>query len=115
MEVEVIHPLVGVVSTPTMIMMSLHRNIALGMSTTNNATPLLHHGTTVTMVAALADAALHVTPQRSPGPPVLPGHTLKNKVPTVMAETPHLHKEEVVKSHVLPMQAPGTQANSPVN
>lgn len=109
---EVTHLQVGVVSTPTMIMMKLQRNTILGMSTTNNATPLQHHGTTVTMAAALADTALHGTPQRILGPHVHPGLTLKTNLPALMAEAPRLHKEGVVQTPVQPRQVPGTQATS---
>lgn len=115
MEVEVTHPQVGVVNTPTTIMTNLQRNTVLGMSTTNNATPLHHHGTTVTTAAALADTALHVTPQRILGPPVLPGHTLKTNLSALMAEAPWLHKEGVVQTPVLPRQVPGILATSPGN
>lgn len=113
MEVEVTHPQVGVVNTPTMIMTNLQRNTVPLMSTTNNGTPPPHHhGTTVTTAAALADTALLATPQRILGPPVLPGHTPKTHLAALMAETPHLHKEGAVQTPVPPRKAPGTQVTS---
>lgn len=115
MEVEVTHPQVGVVNTPTMIMTNLQRNTVLGMSTANSAIPPHHHGNTVTMAAALADTALHVTPQRILGPPVLPGHTLKTNLPALMGEAARLFKEGVAQTPALPRQVPGILAISPGN
>ncbi|TWW62065.1 Protein bassoon [Takifugu flavidus] len=113
MEVEVIHPQVGGVNTLTMITTNLRRNIVLVMSTASNAThPPRHHGNTVTMGAALADTALHVTPQRTPGPLGLPGHILKTKLLGVTAEAPRHCKEEAVPNHVLPRQVQETQVIS---
>lgn len=115
MEVEVTHPQVGGVNTPTMIMTNLRRNTVLGMSTANSAIPPHHHGNTVTMAAALADTALHVTPQRILGPPVLPGHTLKTNLPALMGEAARLLKEGVAQTPALPRQVPGILAISPGN
>lgn len=115
MEVEVTHPQVGVVNTPTMIMTNLQRNMVLGMNTANSAIPPHPHGNIVTTAAALADTALHVTPQRILGPPVLPGHTLKTNLPALMGEAAHLHKEGVVQTPALPSQVPGILAISPGN
>lgn len=113
MEVEVIRPQVGGVNTPTMITTNLRRNIVPVMSTASNAThPPRHHGNTVTMAAALADTALHVTPQRTPGPLVLPGHILKTKLLGVTAEAPRHCKEEAVPTHGLPRQVQETQVIS---
>lgn len=113
MVVEVTHPQVGAVNTPTMIMMNPQRNTVLGMSTTNSVTPPPpHHETTVITAVALAGTALHATLQRTLGPPVLPGHTLKTNLPALTVEAPLLHKEGVVQTPVLPSQVPETQATS---
>lgn len=112
MVVEVTHPQVGAVNTPTMIMMNPQRNTVLGMSTTNSVTPPHHHETTVITAVALAGTALHATRQRTLGPPVLPGHTQKTNLPALTVEAPPLHKEGVVQTPVLPSQVPETQATS---
>lgn len=110
-EVGVTHPRVDVVNIPTMIMMSLQRNTVRRMSTTN-ATPPPHHGTTVTTPAALADTALPATPQKTPGPLELPGHTPRTRLAVLMAGPPHLHKEGVVQTPALPRKALGTRETS---
>lgn len=113
MEVEVTHPQVGVVNTPTMIMMNLQRNTVPRMITVNNAIPPPHrHETTVTTVAALADTALLGTPQRILGPPDQPGHTPKTHRVALMAEALRLCKEGAVQTPVLPREAPEIQETS---
>ena len=112
-EVEVTHPQVGVVNTPTMIMMNLQRNTVLRMTTVNSANPPpRRHGTTVTTAAALADITLLATPRRTQGPPALLGHTPKTLLFALTAEALRLHKGGVVQTPVLPREAPGIQGTS---
>lgn len=111
MEVGVTRPQADVVNILTMITTSLQRNTVHRMSTTN-ATHPPHHGTTVTTAAPLADTALPATPQKTPGPLGLPGHTPKTHLAVLMAGAPHLYKEGAVQTHVLPREALGTQETS---
>ncbi|TNN84318.1 Protein bassoon [Liparis tanakae] len=94
-------------------MTNLQRNTVPRMSTTNNASPpQQHRGISVITAEALADTALLATPQRIPGRPVLPEHTLKTQLFALMAEAPRRHKEGMVQTPVPPREAPETQATS---